>query len=253
MSRCVVIDVGNTSTGLALYAHGRLSRVTHLRGGVSASREKAAEALRATVGRGKLPDGAILGSVVPRDVPAWTRILRAALGDAPLIVSSRLRLPVKLDYPHPGRIGADRIANASGGFVRYGAPLIVADFGTALTFDAIDARGAYIGGVIAPGLAFMTEYLHEKTALLPRIALQGPCPPVGRSTRGAMKIGAEVGYRGIVRETVAHLKKTLGPEATLCATGGFARWALRGLDIPCILDPNLTLYGLGLIFENNRE
>jgi type III pantothenate kinase len=116
----------------------------------------------------------------------------------------------------------------------------------------VSADGAYVGGVIAPGLPLMSDYLAEKTALLPRIRLQGKCAGIGRSTRGAMRIGAKVGHRGMVREITGHLRKAPGMRsARLCATGGYAAWALEGLDIPFVLDPTLTLYGLGRIFEMN--
>ncbi len=130
--------------------------------------------------------------------------------------------------------------------------MIVADFGTALTFDIVQRGDTYTGGVIAPGLPLMTDYLAERTALLPHIRLGGRHGKVGRSTEGAMRIGAHVGYRGMVREIVTYLEEQLAmPDAKLCATGGFARWALSGLDLPFEFEPNLTLYGLACIFELN--
>ena len=129
--------------------------------------------------------------------------------------------------------------------------MIVADFGTALTFDVVTADLRYVGGVITPGLPLMTDYLYERTALLPRVELEGPCPKLGRSTMQAMRIGAQIGYRGIVREIVSYLQASMKCEFKLVATGGYAGWALKEAGMPFIIDQELTLYGLGCIFERN--
>ena len=245
--RCIVIDVGNTSTGIARYDRGRVSHVSHLNGGIRKSPKACAQALRRAMG--KQVDGAVLGSVVPSVNSAWQRLVRRVAGVPLLIVRSGTPMPVRVDYPRPKTIGADRLANACAGVVRYGAPLIVADFGTALTFDVVTSDRRYVGGVIAPGLPLMTDYLYDRTALLPRLKLGGACPSIGRSTTGAMRIGAHIGYRGMVREIVRYLRKSLGGTPRLCATGGYARWAIDGLDMPFTIDPTLTLFGLGCIFE----
>ena len=126
---------------------------------------------------------------------------------------------------------------------------MVADFGTALTFDVVDKSGRYIGGIIAPGLPLMTGYLHEKTAQLPQVDLGGDMPARGDSTENAMKLGAKLGHRGMVREIADYVRGFTGPETVLCATGGYAAWALEGLGIPCIIEPDLTLFGLGTIHD----
>jgi type III pantothenate kinase len=193
-----------------------------------------------------------MASVVPSLNGVWQSCLTKVAGMRPLVVSDRVELGVSISYPAPETIGADRLANATAAAARYGAPVIVADFGTALTFDVVSAECAYVGGVIAPGLPLMTEYLAERTALLPEIELKGRCPSVGKSTEGAMRIGAHVGYRGIVREIVTYLESRLDMKgARLCATGGFAGWVLAGLDIPLAFDRNLTLFGIGRIHELN--
>jgi type III pantothenate kinase len=185
---------------------------------------------------------------------SWVSELKKATGTYPLVVNHKMDFGVKISYPKPTSIGADRLANACGAAYRYGTPVIVADFGTALTFDVICRDRGYVGGVIAPGLPLMTDYLADKTALLPHIELKGACGAVGRSTEGAMRIGAKIGYRGIVREIVTHLKKeTAGRTAKLCATGGYARWVLSGLGMKFDLDPHLTLRGLSRIYDLNSN
>jgi type III pantothenate kinase len=245
--RCIVIDVGNTSTGIARYENGRVSHITHINGGICKRPTACAQALRRAAG--SRVDGASLGSVVPRVNAAWRRLVRCVAGVPLLVVRSDTPMQVRVDYPKPRTIGPDRLANACGGVMRYGAPLVVADFGTALTFDIITADRRYVGGVIAPGLPVMTDYLFERTALLPRLKLGGACPRIGRSTKGAMRIGAHIGYRGMVREIVNYLRASLRAQPHLCATGGYARWAIKGLDMPFVIDPTLTLFGLGCIFE----
>lgn len=249
--RCIVIDVGNTSTGVGLYANGKVSRVAHVKGGVLKAPEACAEAVRRAA-RGTV-NGAVLGSVVPRANAAWRRLVRQELGCPLLTVDATLPMDVTVDYPAPETIGADRLADACGGVRRYGAPLIVADFGTALTFDIVTPDRRYVGGVITPGLPLMTDYLFERTALLPRVELTGPCPALGRSTQQAMRIGAQIGYRGIVREIVTHLQDAMSCTFRLVATGGYAGWALKDSGMDFVIDQELTLFGLGCIFETTEN
>jgi type III pantothenate kinase len=164
------------------------------------------------------------------------------------------RLPgIGIDYPRPTTVGPDRLANAVAVRHHYGAPAIVIDFGTAVTFDVVDARGNYVGGVIAPGLAAMTDYLHEKTALLPRVRLREVSRAIGRSTAEAMRVGAVLGYRGLVRELLAALRGELGTRSVrVVATGGYARLMAAGLPGIQAVDPLLTLEGIRLVWEANR-
>jgi type III pantothenate kinase len=248
--RCVVIDAGNTSVVTALVENGRVRG--HARTPTATRDRGTLDAALAQVAGGRQIDAAVIGSVVPPLNSRWRAAVRRVLRVDPLFVSSELDLGVGLSYPRPERIGADRLANASAAVVLYRPPAIVADFGTALTFDVIDARGVYIGGVIAPGLPFVTDYLAEKTALLPRVDLRGRCGRVGRSTSEAMRIGAKIGYRGMVREIVVYLSKGMrAAEVQLCATGGLARWALQDSDMPFVFNPELTLLGLARIGELN--
>jgi type III pantothenate kinase len=247
---CVVIDIGNTSTAVGLARHGRISRVCHLHGGLK-DPQAIKHVLKGLLDADRV-DGMALCSVVPAANSAWMHAIKQLTGRPPLVISHRLKLGVKVRYPKPASIGADRLANASGAMARYGCPAIVADFGTAVTFDILSKDGAYVGGVIAPGIPLMTQYLAEKTALLPLIQLKGKCRTVGRSTESAMKIGAKIGYRGMVREIVAHIcGGTAMKKVALCATGGYARWALEDIGMPFVIDPDLTLFGIARIFDLN--
>ncbi|MCW1915755.1 type III pantothenate kinase [Luteolibacter sp. GHJ8] len=189
-------------------------------------------------------EGTLLCSVVPEKA----RILRDHLvkhGPVhPLTWKSAMGL--EIDYPNPEQIGADRLANAIGVTARHGAPAIVIDFGTAVTFDVVSAGPAYCGGVIAPGLGAMQDYLGKRTALLPQIELEEPASAIGKSTVEAMRAGAVFGYRGLVREIVAKLRIEMGGNPVIVATGGDAGLIARGLPEIGAVDPDLTLEGLRL-------
>jgi type III pantothenate kinase len=153
-------------------------------------------------------------------------------------------LGLGIDYPLPAQIGADRLANAAGVLTRHGAPAIIIDFGTAVTFDVISGEPAYCGGVIAPGLGAMSAYLPGKTALLPVIELEEPASAIGKSTVQAMQAGAVFGYRGLVKEIISKIRAELGGTPKIIATGGDAALIARGVDEIDVIDPDITLDGL---------
>lgn len=187
----------------------------------------------------------VLSSVVPTK----TRLVRQNWDGLFFLVKGDADLGIPIDYPNKKQIGADRLANAVAASQLYGAPAIVIDFGTATTFDVIDRRGAYVGGIIAPGLNVMTDYLHEKTALLPRIQIHFPRRVIGRSTVEAMYSGAIIGYRGLIKEVIAALHKELGgnKKIHIIATGGQAMLMAKVLPMIQEISPALTLEGLRLI------
>lgn len=244
MIRTLLIDVSNSFTKAAVARGSRIGGVLRLpTPSLNASR------LRAALGKTH-PDAVVFCSVVP----AKTREILAVFPKA-LAVSPRLDLGVGIDYPDPRAIGPDRLANAAACAALHGFPAIAVDFGTAVTFDVLSEKNAYIGGVIAPGLNAMTEYLHEKTALLPRVTLREPKSAVGRTTREAMLAGAVHGYRGLVREILARITAEKFPKnkPRIVATGGDAALIAKGLDLFDAVDPLLTLRGLLVIAEKNRR
>ncbi len=161
---------------------------------------------------------------------------------------------VGIDYPKPATIGPDRLANAVAARHRRGAPVVVVDFGTAVTFDVVNRAGDYAGGIIAPGLAVMTNYLHEKTALLPQIKIHEIKTAIGKSTKQAMLVGAVQGYRGLVRELIRCLKTELkAPRLPVLATGGYAELIAAGVPEILEVDRLLTLEGLRLVWEARQN
>ena len=248
----LVIDIGNTSTHVGLARGRRIVRQGRMTTREGREERKIRTLLR-SVAAGHAVNDAVLCSVVPGLNPLWEKVLGKLCGRAPLVVGHRLRLNFKVDYPQPETIGADRLADAAAAWARYQGAVIVADFGTALTFDVITGDGRYVGGVIAPGLPLMTEYMAERTALLPQIGLGGRFGAIGRSTSEAMQIGSMVGYRGMVREILGHVKDGMKERRIrFCATGGYAGLALKGLNSPVEILPELTLDGLVLLKEYNR-
>ena len=244
----IVIDVGNTSTAVGLWSDGRVRSVLHCDEGFPA----ATKALSRADYTGA--DAVAYVSVVPQADAAWRR-WAAARGMPFHAVSHRDFVRVRgatheivLDYPKPETIGADRLADAAGAVSRYGAPVLVMDFGTALTAAVVTRDGVWRGGVIAPGFPLMRDYLFERTAKLPRLELKSSrVPKIGRSTEEAMRFGALIGYRGMVREIVSELAHNFKEDFRLVATGGFAKWVLSRCDLPFTIDPTLTLYGTGLV------
>lgn len=157
------------------------------------------------------------------------------------------RMDIGINYPQPEQIGADRLANAQAAAHLYGSPAIVIDFGTAVTFDVIGPQGSYEGGVIAPGLAAMTDYLARRTALLPKIELLEPQSAIGKSTVDAMHIGAVYGYRGLVREIITKISSEITEPPCIVCTGGDSPLIAKELPEITTTAPNLTLEGLRLI------
>ncbi len=188
---------------------------------------------------------AVLSSVVPAAVLPF----REVLGKTLLELRHDIPLGIGIRYPRPESIGQDRLANAIALAHLYGAPGVVIDFGTAVTFDILSADRHYVGGVIAPGLRLMTDYLHERTALLPRVELREPVTAIGQSTVGAILAGAAIGYRGMVQGILTALRRELPQDQPVhvVATGGDAPWIISGMQETIPVDPDLTLHGLRLL------
>jgi len=234
--RVLLVDISNSFVKLAVANQGRIGRVRRL-----PTRSLKASQIR-EIAAGHPLSGTVAASVVPKK----NREVDSACGPGVCWIGPDVQLGVGIDYPNPKGIGPDRLANAAGCAAHYGVPAIVVDFGTAVTFDVISAEGNYIGGVIAPGLNAMTEYLHDRTALLPLIRLREPGAAVGRSTEGAMLSGAVHGYRGLVAEIIRQVRREAFPHhrPKVVVTGGDAELIASGLPLFTAVDPLLTLRGL---------
>ena len=247
----LVIDVGNSSTTVASYAGGRITRAAAIAGGIRADPARCAAAVRRAAAGRRPCEGAMLASVVPAVNAAWTRLVRRETGLDTLRLTHAIRLPMTLDYAHPETTGADRLADIAGALARYGAPALVVDIGTAVTYDLVSSDRRFFTGVIGPGPDIMARALYDYTALLPELKWwQRPAPRLPKDTNGAMRFGIEAAFCGTLRETVTRLLPLLdGGRPRLIATGGFAERFAPPLNMDFIIDPDLTLYGIGWLFE----
>lgn len=251
------IDVGNTQTVIGVFSSGEL--VNNWR--VSTERERTADEVALTLsgflslaGRQlRDVDGIIVSSVVPEMTSALVHMARDILQLEPLVVDSDTETGIPVLYDDPRQVGADRLVNAVAVVRKYGTPAVVVDFGTATTLDAISAAGEYLGGTIAPGVEISADALFHQAARLTRVELVAPPRAIGKNTVESIQSGLVFGAAGQVDRLVELFKEELGGEATVVATGGLADVVVtrcRSLDFH---DPLLTLEGLKIIYERNRQ
>ncbi|HEV3215656.1 MAG TPA: type III pantothenate kinase [Vicinamibacterales bacterium] len=256
----LAIDVGNTNIVLGVFERAALIESWRL----ATLRERTSDEIGIWVSQlfehraldpGAI-DGIVLSSVVPPLTGTIMTMSQRYFGLTPLNIDSSVDTGMPLLYEHPAEIGADRIVNAVAAYQIYGrdrhVPLIVVDFGTATTFDAVSSKGEYLGGVICPGIQISADALFQRAARLPRVDVRKPCDVIGRSTVGAMESGLYYGYVGLVDGLVRRIKRELGEHTFCVATGGLAD--VISPEVPLIehVDPNLTLQGLRMIWERNR-
>lgn len=244
----LLLDIGNTRTHAAL-AGKRIGKDKQFPT-ADWSSDRMGAGLKRFIGRTTISQ-ALICSVVPsatRAARAWLRLA----GIKPIIFNHK-NCGLGINYPDPATIGTDRLANGLAARAEFGSPVVVVDFGTAVTFDIINHRGNYTGGIIAPGLSAMTDYLHEKTALLPRIELRNPRTAIGKSTEEAMLIGAVHGYRGLVQALIGRIGGQLrARRLPVIATGGHAKLLAKGIPEITAVRPLLTLEGLRIASDPNN-
>ena len=193
----------------------------------------------------------ILSSVVPPMNERIEQVCRRFFGQTPLVVGPGIRTGVPILYDNPKEVGADRIGNAVAAYERTRSATIVVDFGTATTFDAVTPKGEYLGGAIAPGIAISMEALFHRASKLPRVAFEKPERVVGRNTVASMQSGLVYGYVGLVDGICARMKDELGFPAKVIATGGLAPLIGSVSKQIEVVDDQLTLDGLRIIYQRN--
>lgn len=199
-------------------------------------------------------EAVVIASVVPPIMYSLEHAIRKYFKTEPIIIGPGIKTGINIKYENPRELGADRIVNAVAAYEIYGGPVIVVDFGTATTFNAISARGEFLGGVICPGIKISAEALFQRTAKLPRIELSKPETVIGRNTAVSMQAGIFHGYVGQVNHIVGRIKKEMKEDTVrVVATGGLAR--LIASEAESINETNglLTLEGLRIIYEKNKN
>ena len=196
-------------------------------------------------------EAAVIGTVVPAALYHLRRLCRDWFTVEPLVARATLDWGFEIKVDNPEEVGADRLLNTLAGHQNYGGPLMVIDFGTATTFDVADADGAYLGGIIAPGINLSIETLHRAAARLPRIGIGRPQSVIGRNTVAAMQSGIYWGYVAMIEGLVARVKVEFGHAMKVLATGGLAPLVAEGTTVIEHIDPDLTLDGLRLLAARN--
>lgn len=195
----------------------------------------------------------IIATVVPETLFSLKTLCRTYFGTEPLVIGDPgVDLGLEALVEAPQDVGADRLVNAVSAHARYGGPLIIIDFGTATTFDVVNAEGAYFGGVIAPGINLSLDALHQAAAQLPRVAVRKPDSVIGKRTVPAMLSGVYWGYIGLIEGLIARICDEYGEKMRVIATGGLAPLFAEGTDVIETLDADLTLWGLYEIHRRNR-
>jgi type III pantothenate kinase len=256
----LAIDVGNTNIVLGVFAGNRLThswRLMTVRG--RTSDELGLHTVELLERAGTPPSkitGVVLASVVPPLTGAMIEMCRRYLATEPLNLEPGVHTGMPILYDNPAEVGADRIVNSMAAFEAYGRgkhrPLIVVDFGTATTFDCISAKGEYLGGVICPGIGISADALFQRAARLPRIDVKKPAHVIGRTTVTSMQSGLFFGYVGMVEGLVARLQKELGGWAYCVATGGLAEVISPETHAVDVVDRDLTMRGLKLLWDRNH-
>ncbi len=251
------VDIGNTNIVIGLYEENNL--LSHWR--ISTDHNKMPDEygillidlLRHEALATEDIEAIVLSSVVPPVTEIFTEMLAEYVGQEILIVGSGIRTGVAIRYDNPQEVGADRVVNAIATYRHYGGPACIIDFGTGTTFDAISSKGEYLGGAIAPGIRIAAEALFQRTAKLPRIDLTPPRKTIGTNTADSMRSGILYGYVGLVEGMVARFRQRLGPDMHVIATGGLAPIIGNETRVIEHIDPWLTLKGLRIIYDLNRE
>lgn len=240
----LTIDIGNTNINLGLFKGKNFLKRYSI-----PTKEKNYNVYLKKIFIKNEIDDAIICSVVPKSAEILVRYLKNLLKKKPIIVGQDINVPIKNLYHKPKQVGQDRLVNAYAGVILYGAPLIVVDFGTAVTFDVVSRNKEYLGGMILPGLEISLDGLTERTALLPKIKLEEPKEFIGRDTKSSMLSGIVYGFAALTDSLVERIKNKLGKDTRVIGTGGNINLISKYCSSFNKIDRDLTLKGLNLIYS----
>lgn len=252
----LAIDIGNTNITLGMFQGEQVRATWRLAPDVNRLADEYGVLMISLLSQEGLSksdvDAAVMSSVVPDLEPVFEQACARYFNVRPLVVGTGVRTGLRILYDSPRDVGADRVADAVAAIHLYGPPLIVVDLGTGTVFDAISKEGDYVGGAIAPGMAIAAEALFRRAAKLYRVELARPKTAIGRNTVAAVQSGLIFGYVGLVEGIVTRFKEELGGQAKVVATGGWAELIASETSVIDVVDPNLTLTGLRILYELNR-
>lgn len=253
----LAVDVGNTNISLGIFDGEKLRATWNVASDLNKTADEYDVLLMNLLPREGLAiadiDHVSVACVVPPLLTIIEELSRRHLKVPPLIVGPGVKTGVRVRTDNPREVGADRIVNAAAAHHLYGEPVIVIDFGTATTFDAVSSKGEYLGGAIAPGILISAEALFERASRLPRVELFAPENAIGKNSVSAMQSGIIFGYVGLIESLVSRIKQELGGGAYVVATGGLAQIIARETKVIDTVNMHLTLIGLRLIHELNQQ
>ncbi len=250
----LTVDIGNSHTVIGIFKNDLLVADWRIKTDRKTTSDEISAALYGLLGMKEITfseiDGFIVACVVPQVLSSWLSFA-ANIVDHPVQVDNITDTGIKIVTDNPSEVGADRVVNAVAAFAKYASPLIIVDFGTAITFDCVSGRGEYLGGAIAPGLGISLDALGQQTAKLPRVDISSPPKKaIGTNTIEAIKSGILLGYGGMVDGLIEKIRQEFSPEMPkIIATGGMAPLIAKYSDSIEAIEPQLTLEGLVLLYK----
>jgi len=252
----LAIDIGNTSINMGVFADDKLRATWRIATSIRQMADEYAVLILSLLHQQNIMTEEVtsvsLCSVVPTLTVTFEEMVRKYFHISPLVVGAGVKTGVRIRMDNPREVGPDRIVNAAAAHHLYGGPVIIADFGTATTFDTVSGEGDYLGGAIAPGFTTAAESLFTRAAMLPRVELSRPRYAIGTNTIDAMRSGLVFGYVGLVEGIINRIQAEMERKAKVVATGGYAEVIARETTALEVINPDLTLIGLRLIYLMNR-
>lgn len=249
----LVIDIGNTTMEFGIYEGNELMGVFRLGSKRDITSDEVGLFVTQYFEYKKIPvdnvKDVIISSVVPQVNYSVCSAVKKYFDRDPLVIGENIFCKMPNLYENPKEVGADRLVDSYAAFKKYGGPLIIVDFGTATTCEAVSEKGEYLGGIIYPGIKTSMDALYEKAAKLPKIEILKPEFALGKNTVSSMQSGAYYGYLGAIEKMVENLKASIGKNAKVVATGGFAR-LFSEESLFDYIDQRLPLEGIKMVYED---